>query len=91
MIDKSPEFAAALATVDSKVIDGHVFVDIETIIDLNDGLAYGIIYKSGRLDPMAANGMTFVMGLYKSIYEALVLRHAADVVPDDLGGLDGIG
>lgn len=91
----SEETAAALAAVDTVIQNGKVYVDINTITEMNSGIFYmvlKIVQANAEARPesadMFANGAAYAVDSYFNLYDGLMDLHASELVPDDLSSLE---
>lgn len=68
--------------------DGHVMIDMASLIIINESLANFIMENKERMDEHQFWAVAATIEMYRNIYDTLSARHAAEVVPDDLSGLD---
>ena len=70
--------------------EGHVMIDMASLIMLNESLAHFIIENKEIMDEDQFWAIAATIEMYRNIYDTLSDRLAAEVVPDDLSGLEDL-
>lgn len=84
--DAVESFEVALDNVSTAEYAGIVFMDINTIPAVNLGVLTAL---DSRVHPEMSvlseefiGGVIFALDIYRRIHDGLLMRHAADIVPD---------
>lgn len=88
-------FAAVLSCIATAEHDGTIYMDVDTITALNAGIvkAFDPLFNPAMAEasPDFISGVSFVLDMYRRIHAGVLIRHAADIVPDYIpDGMDNV-
>lgn len=84
MIIDDEAYHAILDRFDVIVAGGTVYMSIDSLKIVNDSLTESIVAAAPHLSPEQFWGMASVIEMYNGMFDTLLSRNAAEMVPDDL-------
>jgi hypothetical protein len=87
VINDDEEYNKVLDKLRAEVRDGRLFIDVSSLVLVNESFAAFLIDNQEQLNDQSYWAMASVVEMWRSIYDTLTNRHAAELVPDDLEGL----
>lgn len=88
MIFHDKDALAIIERLDSIVVDGRVYLAVDSLKLVNDSLAESIINAAEHLTQDEFWSMASVVEMYTGVIDTLTANNAAEMVPDDLSGFD---
>jgi len=87
MLSDDPEYNKILDKLVVEVRDGHLYVDVSSLILINESFAAFLIENQEEINEQSFWAMASVVEMWRGVYDNLSYRHAGEIVPDDLEGL----